>query len=134
MPSGAKRAVIFAAKRCWKAGPYLIPDPTFLGDEVDGGAPTGRDSTAQGALALGSIADKVPKPQRGEIPCRREGRVATGISPLQGWDRFPNPYPGLDALGCRISPPSGLPGRQREQKPEGFIKAPSAVFSVPPYA
>ena len=39
-----------------------------LGDEVAGSAPTGRDSIAQGASALGSVAEKNVKPQRGEIP------------------------------------------------------------------
>ena len=36
-------------------------------------APTGRDSIAQGALALGRVADKNVKPQRGEIPVLGSG-------------------------------------------------------------
>src|SRR5436190_9353604 len=58
-------------------------------------APTGRDSIAQGAAALGSGASKVRKPQRGEIPLSGHGIFTIGIAPLQGSGGNSCHYPGL---------------------------------------
>jgi hypothetical protein len=62
---------------------------------VNATAPRGRDSIAQGALALGWLADKIGKPHRGEIPTWCNRFVANGITPLQGSGRNLYRYPGL---------------------------------------
>ena len=64
----ARRTVILAENQSLKKGPDLIPKKDVLSDEVDDSAPTGRDSIAQGASALGWVAEKNVKPQRGGIP------------------------------------------------------------------
>jgi len=91
----------------------LILEQKFLGDEVAGLAPWGRDSAAQGAFALGV------RPQHDKAPTVRDSRpngfASIGISLLQGWGYVSNRDPGLNALGCRISPPSGLTSRKRGQ-------------------
>jgi hypothetical protein len=103
----------FGVKPFWKRAAESVPGTNrfraraALGDEVDGGASRGRDSTAQGALALGWVADKFRKPQRGEIPFSMRSLFCNWNLAPSGLRRHLNRYPGLDALGYRIVPLQG---------------------------
>ena len=54
-------------------GAAFVRKGPFLVNEVDGSTPKVRNSIAQGALALGSVAVKHVKPQRRDINIIQEG-------------------------------------------------------------
>ena len=66
----------------------MIPEQGFLGDEVDVSAPRGRDSMAQGALAVGGVADNNIKPLWGfsdSLTSRPKANAPWAIESRPGW-------------------------------------------------
>ena len=83
-------------------GRIRTPNRRFSATKSTVGAPKGRDSIAQGGapirgelVALGSLADRIGKPQRGEIPVWCNSLFANGITPLQGSSRNSYRFPVL---------------------------------------
>ena len=79
-------------------------------------APNGARFDSPGRLALGSDLNYHLSPEGARFQCERTMPPNQGISPLWGFWIVDDAYPGLNALGYRISPLLGLSSGARPEQ------------------